>query len=111
MNQMFLKRYVAALLLLTLLFPIGLGLAHAVDSHRDSACHPETESHIHRGRADCGFLHVIAPNVHWVASEDLESTLPFWPEFRAKKATTPDQSNWVLDSNIRRGPPEFVFLL
>ena len=107
---MYLKKYLAVLLLLNLVFPIGLGLIHAVDSHRDAACYPEAESHIHQERVDCGFLHVVAPNFHWVATEDPDSTLPCWPEFRPK-ATTPDQNNWVLDSNIRRGPPEFVFLL
>ena len=110
MDHLLLKRFLAVLLLLNLLLPLGLGLVHALESHRESSCFPESESHIHKGRTDCSFSHVVTPNMLTFASAELDNYLPFWPEFHTD-ATCPDQLNWALESNGRRGPPAFMFLL
>ena len=73
------KRIISLFLLLSLMLPMGIGMAHAFHQHKSELCLEKNENHFHSEKTNCDQLHYFSQTLHdeETASRDLSFTVIF----------------------------------
>lgn len=72
------KRLLSLLLLLSLMLPMGIGLAHAFHSHDSNLCSVVDENHIHQEKTECDQLHYFSQTITHSIVEKLPTIKVYW---------------------------------
>ncbi len=60
------KQFASILMILSLLLPMGIGMAHAFHQHEDNLCIAKNESHFHADKTKCDQLHYFSQTLTFV---------------------------------------------
>ena len=103
------KQFVSILMILSLILPMGIGIAHAFHQHENNLCLAENESHIHAEKTNCDQLHYFSQTLsageigyHQFPFNEIINQNPFNSEF--------DLAHSFPKSDPDRGPP-FITVL
>ena len=103
------KQFVSIFMVLSLLVPMGIGMAHAFHQHEDNLCLAKNESHFHAEKTNCNQLHYFNQTLsageigyHQIPFDEIINQNPFNSEFDL----TPSFPKAAPD----RGPPVITVL-
>lgn len=103
------KRLLSLILLLSLMLPMGIGLAHAFHSHDSNLCLAVDENHIHQEKTECDQLHYFSQTINHSIVEKLPAIKVYWSTIEQGVYTT----LFIINSEQTdpdRGPPSFNVL-
>ena len=103
------KRILSLLLLLNLMLPMGIGLAHAFHSHDSNMCLAVDENHIHQEKTDCDQLHYFSQTLNHSDVDKLASIKAYWSTIDQGVSASLIIIN-LDETDPDRGPPFFNVL-
>ncbi len=103
------KQFASILMILSLLLPMGIGMAHAFHQHENKLCLAKNESHFHSDKTNCDQVHYFSQTLsdgvtgfNQIRFKEIIKQNPFNSEF--------EHAHSFLKSDPDRGPPAIIVL-
>ncbi len=100
------KRIVSLILLLSLMLPMSIGMAHAFHDHDNTICSALGEKHIHKETIDCDQLHYFSQTPSHEVWTDIPVINVYWASIDDVTYATLFTFN-LDETDLDRGPPFF----